>query len=46
VRHLTVDRNEAFLNAMEKFIKSTVGNNYHISMSQLLFRRKSFKKGE
>lgn len=44
MRHLYCERDEAFLNAMEKFIKTTVGNNYNISLNNLLFRRKSLKK--
>ena len=44
MRHLHCERDEAFLGAMEKFIKTTVGNNYNISLTQLLFRKKTMKK--
>jgi hypothetical protein len=43
VRHLYCERDEAFLNAMEKFIKTTVGNSYNLSLTQLLFRKKTVK---
>ena len=39
------ERDEAFLGAMEKFIKTTVGNNYNISLRKLLFRKKTVKGG-
>jgi len=29
---------------MEKFIKTTVGNNYNISLTNILFRKKTIKK--
>ena len=45
VRHLFCERDEGFLSAMEKFIKTVVGNNYNISLKNLLFRKKSLKGG-
>jgi len=45
VRHLEVDRDEAFLSSMEKFIKSVMGNDYNISVKKLFFRKKSIGKG-
>lgn len=44
VRHLQCNRDEAFLTGMEKFIKTTVGNNYNISLTNILFRKKTIKK--
>jgi len=44
-RHLYCERDDIFLYELEKFVKSVIGNKYHLPIGKVLFKRRSVDEG-